>query len=56
MLLSNRAVNEVKFAYSNEDYSSIRDRDDADRRAASASRIPGKGPFPATPRRPHPTG
>ena len=25
MLMSNRAVNEVKFAYSNEDYSSIRE-------------------------------
>jgi outer membrane receptor protein involved in Fe transport len=45
MLLSNRAVNEVKFAYSNEDYSSIRQATELTQGGVGLS-YPGQGNFP----------
>jgi TonB dependent receptor/Carboxypeptidase regulatory-like domain len=45
MLLSNRAVNEIKFAYSNEDYSSIREATTLTEGGVGLT-YPGQGSFP----------
>jgi len=45
MLMSNRAVNEVKFAYSNEDYSSIREATTLTTGGVGLT-YPGQGTFP----------